>query len=165
MRRGDLSSPIIALLLTIVAVAAGVIAGMWLLRTGGQLSHQTILTISGQPVIVPSRFYTVAYVTITNVGDKPVTIYHMAIRYDNRYIYMYPDLASFAYYNRYGVVLGPGETDTVVFVAYRGINPTNSTVVGVIVTSRGTIPVVLYVVNNAPEEQESIPRWPSWPAR
>ena len=138
--RGDLSGPIVAILITVVVVAAGLVAGMWFLRSGTQIAKSSMLTVIGQPTLVPTSSGTYAYVSLKNVGTESTTVQSLVIRVGGQQVTLTPTSAA---------QIPPGATASIEFTTTTSISPTNSTVPGVIVTDHGTIPVVLYVISNA----------------
>lgn len=142
--RGELSSPIIAILLTVVVVAAGLVAAMWFLRAGNAASKDSMILVLGQPALIQTRYYTSAVVTIKNVGSEPVTVEKIVIRQTNSLgfgpVILTPNGA---------IVVNPGETTTVTFYGLPPQGSINATVIqAALVTDKGTIPILLYVVPN-----------------
>ena len=138
--RGDLSGPIIAILITVVAVAAGLVAGMWFLRSGSQMSKTSMLTVVGQPTLVPANDGTYAYVTLKNIGTETVTVDKLVIRVGDKKLDLNPSST---------IEIEPGQSVSAEFSTTTTITITNSTVTGTIITDHGTVPVVLYVISNA----------------
>jgi hypothetical protein len=73
-RRGDLSGPVLAILVTLVLLAIGAAIIAYFILLGGA-PQQGVIAVVGQPTIVKagsSGF--IANVTIKNVGSKNITI-------------------------------------------------------------------------------------------
>jgi len=138
--RADLSGPILAILITVAAIAAGALVAMWFLRAGNQVSKASMLMVSGQPTIIPGSTSTAAYVTLKNIGNEPVKVNALVINDGGSEVKLTP--------TNLITTIEPGQSMTVEFTG-SGITLTNDTIPAVIVTDKGTLPVVLYVVSSA----------------
>jgi len=70
-RRGDISSPIIVILVTVAALAVAGMAVAWMASTGGKASNQGSLIVLGTPTVTANGNL---YITVKNVGNANVTI-------------------------------------------------------------------------------------------
>jgi len=139
--RADLSGPILAILITVAAIAGGALVGMWFLRSGSQMAHASMLVVSGQPTLVPGDLSSTAYVTLKNVGNSPVTVEGLVLNLNGTEVRFSPSPGT-------TTTIAPGQSATVEFDG-GGLQITNTTVPAVVITSHGTLPVVLYVVGSA----------------
>jgi hypothetical protein len=70
-RRGDISSPIIVILVTVAALAVAGMAIAWMASTGSRASSQGSLTVVGTPTVTTSG---TLYITVKNLGNAAVSI-------------------------------------------------------------------------------------------
>jgi len=70
-RRGDISSPIIVILVTVAALAVAGMAIAWMASTGSRASSQGSLIVVGTPTVTTSG---TLYITIKNLGNTDVTV-------------------------------------------------------------------------------------------
>jgi len=74
-RRGDLSGPVLAILVTLILLAIGAaIIAYFTLFAGG--TAQPVLTVTGQPIAekVPASTNVRVNITVINTGSAPVTL-------------------------------------------------------------------------------------------
>jgi len=130
--RGDLSAPVLAILVTIGIIAAGLVLLAWFWWFAPQAGKTGVLQIIGQPALVCNKTGTTvsatAAISVKNTGSESLTI--TAVYIDGR-----------AFYNEtVNVMIDPGKS--------RGLNitltpsvtacPETYTVDGVVVTTAGT---------------------------
>ena len=72
-RRGDISSPIIVILVTVAALAVAGMAIAWMASTGSRASSQGSLTVVGTPTVTAGNSSTL-YITLKNLGNVAVSI-------------------------------------------------------------------------------------------
>jgi hypothetical protein len=72
-RRGDISSPIIVILVTVAALAVAGMAIAWMASTGSRASSQGSLIVVGTPTVTSTSPSTL-YITIKNLGNTDVTV-------------------------------------------------------------------------------------------
>jgi hypothetical protein len=138
-RRGDLSGPVLAILVTLVllAIGAAIIAYFVLLGAGPQ---QGVIAVVGQPTIVKAGTDGfVASVTIKNVGSA--TIPSSTVKLNITGTQISTSMGS----------LSPGDTTTLSFSSTLGWNTisTRETVSGALITEAGTLEVVFKVIKSS----------------
>jgi hypothetical protein len=74
-RRGDISSPIIVILVTVAALAVAGMAIAWMASTGSRASSQGSLEVIGTPALTGNTLY----LTLKNVGTASVTLVNATI--------------------------------------------------------------------------------------
>jgi len=84
-RRGDISSPIIVILVTVAALAVAGMAIAWMVSTGSRASSQGSLIVVGTPTVTPTATTSTLYITIKNIGNTDATI--SSIRVGNSTVY------------------------------------------------------------------------------
>ena len=72
-RRGDISSPIIVILVTVAALAVAGMAIAWMASTGSRASSQGSLIVVGTPTVTAGNSSTL-YITLKNLGNAAVSI-------------------------------------------------------------------------------------------
>jgi hypothetical protein len=74
-KKGDISAPIITVLLIIASIAIATLVISWMYGLGSTMSKQGTLVVVGTPVIQPTggEQYTL-YITLKNGGNTAVTI-------------------------------------------------------------------------------------------
>ncbi|MEM4822987.1 MAG: hypothetical protein QXD97_05090 [Acidilobaceae archaeon] len=73
LKRGDISGPVLAILVTLLLIAIGVaIIAYFTFFAGG--TTQPVISITGQPVAYMSDNDAIVDITITNVGSAAVTL-------------------------------------------------------------------------------------------
>ncbi len=108
-RRGDLSGPVLAILVTIVllAIGAAILAYFVLL---GATHRQGVLVVVGEPTILRAGANDfIANVTIRNVGSAPITLSPAAVHLNITGTRVPANFIS-------RTTLAPGETATIGFV-------------------------------------------------
>ena len=108
-RRGDLSGPVLAILVTLVLLAIGAAIIAYFVLLGGA-PQQGVVAVVGQPTIVragPNNF--IANVTIKNVGSTIITISPASVRLNITGV-----MVSANYISR--TTLPPGATATLGFI-------------------------------------------------
>lgn len=126
--RADLSGPVLAIIVTVAIIAAGlgVLAYFWYVAPSA--SKTPTLTIIGEPAIVGDSLY----ISVKNIGSKDVTIQAVVIGGQ-----------TFTVDQR----VSPGDSTTL-NVNITGVDVSNRLVVeGVLLTSAGTYPFNAYVVS------------------
>jgi hypothetical protein len=78
-RRGDLSGPVLAILVTLVLLAIGAAIIAYFVLLGGA-PQQGVVAVVGQPTIVRSGAGFMANVTIKNVGSSTITLSPAAVQ-------------------------------------------------------------------------------------
>lgn len=69
-KRGEISTPIITILVTVAALAVTGIAVSWMLSTGAAAANQGALMIVGSPVVQGNTLY----LTVRNIGNADAAI-------------------------------------------------------------------------------------------
>ncbi|MEM2125136.1 MAG: hypothetical protein QXQ53_01910 [Candidatus Methanosuratincola sp.] len=69
-KRGEISTPIITILVTVAALAVTGIAVSWMLSTGAAAANQGALMIVGSPVVQGDTLY----LTVRNIGNADAAI-------------------------------------------------------------------------------------------
>jgi hypothetical protein len=72
--RGDLSAPVLAIIVTIGIIAAGLILLAWFWWFAPTAGKTGSLQILGTPVLVKENNYWVAYISVRNTGNDNVKI-------------------------------------------------------------------------------------------
>ena len=146
-RRGDLSGPVLAILVTLVLLAIGAAIVAYFVLLGGA-PQQGVIAVIGQPTIVKagaSGF--IANVTIKNVGSANITI--TAGTGTNVKLNITGQTLSLNYPATGTIKLAPGATVTLGFHSNTGWGSiaARETVSGVLVISdAGTLEVVFRVI-------------------
>lgn len=84
MRRlkGDLSAPVLAIIVTIGIISAGLVLLAWFWWFAPQVGKTGTLIVVGQPVIICTESKSItprAYLSVKNVGNSPVAIKEVII--------------------------------------------------------------------------------------
>ena len=74
-RRGDISSPIIVILVTVAALAVAGMAIAWMASTGSRASSQGSLAVVGTPSVSGNSLY----ITLKNMGNADVTLLNVTL--------------------------------------------------------------------------------------
>lgn len=69
-KRGEISTPIITILVTVAALAVTGIAVSWMLSTGAAAANQGALMIVGSPVVQSDTLY----LTVRNIGNANASV-------------------------------------------------------------------------------------------
>ncbi|MEJ5292674.1 MAG: hypothetical protein WHS82_03670 [Candidatus Methanosuratincola sp.] len=69
-KRGEISTPIITILVTVAALAVTGIAVSWMLSTGAAAANQGALMIVGSPVVQNDTLY----LTVRNIGNANASV-------------------------------------------------------------------------------------------
>lgn len=80
--RGDLSAPVLAIIVTIGLISAGLILLAWFWWFAPQAGKSGVLVVTGQPTIIcttGSAKESHAYISVKNIGNSPVTIEQVVI--------------------------------------------------------------------------------------
>jgi len=72
-KKGDISSPIIVILVTVAALAVAGMAIAWMASTGSRASSQGSLVVIGTPTVTSGASNTL-YITIKNLGNANATV-------------------------------------------------------------------------------------------
>jgi len=131
-KKGDISAPIIAILLIIASIAIATVVISWMYGVGFSASRQANLIVVSTPVIQGNTLY----ITLKNVGNTLITVTLIEFRTDS---------ATLTYTTPFNI--NPGETKSLnVTLTLTGSVPPNITSIdGIIQTTAGTIPVTAIV--------------------
>jgi hypothetical protein len=147
-RRGDLSGPVLAILVTLVLLAIGAAIIAYFVLIGGGAPQQGVIAVIGQPTIVKAGANGfVANVTIKNVGSADITI--TAGTTTNVKLNITGQMLSLSYPATGTINLGPGATVTLGFYSNTGwdLIAARETVSGaLIIGGAGTLEVVFRVI-------------------
>ncbi|MBC7120023.1 MAG: hypothetical protein H5T33_00345 [Candidatus Methanosuratus sp.] len=69
-KRGEISTPIITILITVAALAVTGIVVSWMFSTGAAAANQSVLMIVGSPVVQNDSLY----LTVRNIGNANANI-------------------------------------------------------------------------------------------
>jgi len=72
--RGDLSAPVLAIIVTIGIIAAGLVLMAWFWWFAPTAGKAGTLEIIGQPALVVNSTHKIAYISVRNVGNDAITI-------------------------------------------------------------------------------------------
>jgi hypothetical protein len=135
-RRGDLSGPVLAILVTLVLLAIGAAIIAYFVLLGGA-PQQGVIAVVGQPTIVKAGSNGfIASVTIKNVGSAVISSSSVSLNITGTTL-----TASLG-------DLAPGATATLSFSAGSGWSTIQDkdTVSGALITGAGTLEVVFRVI-------------------
>lgn len=133
--RGDLSAPVLAIIVTIGIIAAGLVLMAWFWWFAPTAGKAGTLEIIGQPALVNLNSSKKAYISVRNVGNAAVTVQ------ENGVIVNGTECTIDA------TVINPGESKVLVADCSNAtISPGVYTVTGVIQTDYGVYTVNLAVV-------------------
>jgi len=151
LSRGDLSAPVLAIIVTVGVITAGLAIMAWFWWFAPQVGRVGVLQVLGQPVVDCAMFEEDFYpcravVSIKNIGSVPVAVYSVLI---NGTEYRVPEAG--------GVVIPPGGSKLVKveLVVKEGgsrwreyFNPSRVgySIEGALVTDSGTYLVTFYVI-------------------
>ena len=79
LSRGEISTPIVAILVTVAALAVTGIAIAWMTKVGFTASQQGILTIIGTATVSESGSDLYVTFTVKNLGTKNATMYAIQV--------------------------------------------------------------------------------------
>jgi hypothetical protein len=146
LHRGDLSAPVLAIIVTVGIIAAGLVLMAWFWWFAPQAGKAGTLQILGTPSIVRNDTQWVTYISVRNVGNDPITIVDVVVkgvsmsRVDNGWIKI-----GEAYNN----TLNPGQSGIIIAVknvTALTIGDTEYSVPCIIQTNYGVFTVNLAVV-------------------
>jgi hypothetical protein len=82
LHRGDLSAPVLAIIVTVGVIAAGLVLMAWFWWFAPQAGKAGTLQILGTPSIVwdNTSYRWVAYISVRNVGNDPITIVDVVVK-------------------------------------------------------------------------------------
>jgi hypothetical protein len=82
LHRGDLSAPVLAIIVTIGIIAAGLVLMAWFWWFAPQAGKAGTLQILGTPSIVLDKVSNrwVVYISVRNVGNDPITITGVVVK-------------------------------------------------------------------------------------
>jgi hypothetical protein len=84
LHRGDLSAPVLAIIVTIGIIAAGLVLMAWFWWFAPQAGKAGTLQILGTPSIVKETIggtdYWVAYISVRNAGNEKITVIDVAVK-------------------------------------------------------------------------------------
>jgi hypothetical protein len=78
-KKGDISAPIITVLLIIASIAIATLVISWMYGLGSTMSKQGTLVVVGTPVIQPAGGQYTLYITLKNGGNTAVTILGLSL--------------------------------------------------------------------------------------
>ncbi len=133
-RKGDISGPIVAVLLIIASIAIASVVITWMYNLGTSASKQGALLIEGTPVIVKDTNSYTLYITVKNAGNIPVNITSVII---NNITWNISGTTTLS--------INPGAVVSFSAIPSTTITLSSQTVNGVLQTSAGTIPFVAIV--------------------
>jgi len=146
-RRGDLSGPVLAILVTLVLLAIGAAIIAYFVLLGGA-PQQAVIAVVGQPVIMKANTDNDAYydfianVTIKNVGSATVTL-----GTDNIFLNITGTSVKADYVSK--TTLAPGETATLGFNVedkWSAVEGKETVSGALIIREVGTLEVVFRVI-------------------
>jgi hypothetical protein len=128
-RRGDISSPIIVILVTVAALAVAGMAIAWMASTGSRASSQGSLVVVGTPSVSGNNLY----ITLKNMGNADVTLSNVTLSTGG---------TSPTYY--YATAFNPSSTVTAgssagITVTLTASPTSGAVLLGSLLTSQGTI--------------------------
>jgi len=74
LRKGDLSSPVLAIIVTIGIIAAGVVVVSWFFTLSKVAEATPAIIVTGQPVVICRPQSSLVLITVRNIGPKPATV-------------------------------------------------------------------------------------------
>jgi hypothetical protein len=84
LHRGDLSAPVLAIIVTVGIIAAGLVLMAWFWWFAPQAGKAGTLQILGTPSIVKETIgvtdYWVAYISVRNVGNEKITVIGVTVK-------------------------------------------------------------------------------------
>jgi hypothetical protein len=131
--RGDLSAPVLAIIVTIGIIAAGLVLLAWFWWFAPQAGKAGSLQIIGTPAIINGTDTKTTYISVKNIGNVNITISGVEVKG-----------APCGDTDTFPISLGPGDSANIEVTCSITIGPTEYTVDGVIKTDHG-----IYVVNLA----------------
>ena len=145
--RADLSGPVLAIIVTVGLIAAGVILIAYFWWLAPHASKTPTVSVVGTPSLQISgddtNGYTIdVYVTLKNDGTEPVTVHSLVIKDDNNVKHTLTPVGG-------DVTIAPGESVEINFqeTGLTNAPPFNDpSYEASILTDGGVIPVVVYVV-------------------
>jgi len=133
--RGDLSAPVLAIIVTIGIIAAGLVLMAWFWWFASTASKAGTLEIIGQPALVVNSTHKIAYISVRNVGNAAVTVQKVIVN------------GTICTITGDSITLNPGESKVLeADCSNATISPGVYTVTGVIQTDYGVYTVNLAVV-------------------
>jgi archaellum component FlaF (FlaF/FlaG flagellin family) len=112
-RRGDLSGPVLAILVTLVLLAIGAVIIAYFVLLGAS-PQQPVVSILGTPVAYKVGADAYVNVTIVNVGSTTISVPKSAVLLNATGITVSLEKASYGF-DGAKLVLEPGKTTTLVF--------------------------------------------------
>lgn len=73
-RRGDISAPVITILLVIASISIAALVISWLFGVGIASSKQSMIVISGTPIVQQTSTGYTLYITVRNIGNVAVNV-------------------------------------------------------------------------------------------
>ncbi|MEM1646271.1 MAG: hypothetical protein QXL96_10520 [Ignisphaera sp.] len=132
IRRGDLSAPVLAIIVTIGVIAAGLVLMSWFWWFAPSLGRMGVLVVVGQPVLINSTKQTVEQYNLTivlkNIGNTEVQIEGIVIK----------DIACIISSSK---VIAPGRTVVLKNIQCQGLDLSKDEYIveGIIISDAGTI--------------------------
>jgi hypothetical protein len=124
LRKGDLSAPVLAIVVTIGLIAAGLVLLAWFFWFAPQASKTGALQILGQPAVICANSYSNVTISVKNTGSADITVTRIIVGGMS-----YPVTVS----------LSPGDSKHIVANSTTACPTTwKYTVDGVVVTTAGT---------------------------
>jgi len=158
LHRGDLSAPVLAIIVTIGVIAAGLVLMAWFWWFAPQAGKTGALQILGTPSIVKEKIdgtdHWVAYISVRNAGNERITVIGVTVKGVSMSKYSYVTSATNGGWillpnNKYtddlepgqsGIIKAKADTDTL------DIQVTEYAVPCIIQTNYGVFTVTLSVV-------------------
>jgi len=136
-KRGDISAPIITILLVIASISIAALVISWLFGVGIATSKQANIIIVGTPTLQVQGNNAVLYITLKNVGNTPANIIGIYLQGPTTtYTFTPPSTMN---------TLQPGDTIPIT-ATFSNVNFGSATSVnGVIQTTAGTIPFIAVI--------------------
>ena len=138
--RGDLSAPVLAIIVTIGIISAGLILLSWFWWFAPQAGRAGVIVVAGQPALMCTGVgdkNSHAYISVKNVGNSPVEIQQLIIA-------GYPSKSMEG-----KTTLNAGEStfiDAEMPIDLCNYVQSNRTVEGILVTNSGTYSVTFLVI-------------------
>jgi hypothetical protein len=149
--RGDLSAPVLAIIVTIGIIAAGLILLAWFWWFAPTAGKAGSLQILGQPVIAPyNASYYLAYIGVRNTGNDVITITGVIVE---GVICAKNDTGWIKTDGTYSDNLGPASSGTIIAACsvseLRDKLSGKYTAIGQIITNYGTYAVNLAIASSS----------------
>jgi hypothetical protein len=135
-RRGDISAPVITILLVIASISIAALVISWLFGVGIATSKQASLVVVGTPTMQLQSTSAVLYITLKNAGNVDATINGITISLSTTTV---PGTIS-------TTTIPAGQTVSLTVTFTNANIPSNvNQVSGVILSTAGTIPFIAVI--------------------